>query len=525
MKKISFKSITAQVIVILLTLIVLMSVSISVPFIYFSYESRQNSIEDLERGLLTDYDNNMRTQVEIVISLIETVNEKYKEGEFDLETAKFYAAGLVRELSYGDGGYFWVDTKTGDNVVLYGSESEGKNRMHLVDEKGNHFIKDIIEAALKGGGYTEYWFAKKGDSIPSPKRSFSMYFEPFDWVVGTGKYIDDIQKRVDVEREREYANLKNLIRIMIAITLVVIILGIIMIVIFGRRFSKPIIRLSKDMSSLSQGELELQVEVGRQDEVGTLQDALLLTIKKLKEVISEVIDSSSNVATASYEMSKTADHLSQGSNRQAASTEEISSSVEEMVANIQSNSENAELTEQISLRIEQSVSAMQTTMKQNLDSMKDITEKTKVINDIATQTNLLALNAAVEAARAGEYGRGFAVVAAEVRKLSDYTQRAANQIGDLTSESLESAEESWSKLEELLPEITQSVERVREIASSSKEQEIGAGQINNAVQELVSITTQNAASSEELASSSEELSRQSEYLNDIISFFKIKAKK
>ncbi len=523
MKKIAFKSITAQIIVILLVLIVIMSVSISIPFIYFSYQSQKAGIEELQVGLLKDYDKNMRNQVEIVVSLIETVNNRHLAGEYDLETAKFYAASLVRGLTYGDDGYFWVDTKEGDNVVLYGSDSEGKNRIDLVDKKGNHFIKNIIDAAVNGGGFTEYWFVKKGDTIPSPKRSYSLYYEPFNWIIGTGKYIDEIQKRVDVEEERELDRLKSLVVSMIIITLVVIVLGILIIIVFGRRFSRPIIELSQKMSSLSHGELDLIVEVNRKDEVGVLQESLSQTLRKLKDVIREVIESSGNVSTASYEMSKTADHLSQGSNRQAASTEEISSSIEEMVANIQSNTENADTTEKISLNIEKSVSAMQKTMKHNLDSMKDIKEKTNIINEIATQTNLLALNASVEAARAGQYGKGFAVVASEVRKLSDYTQTAANEINALTSDSLGAAEESWANLEELLPEINRSVDRVREISNSSKEQEIGANQINNAVQELVSVTSRNAASSEELASSSEELSRQSEHLNYIISFFKIKA--
>ena len=237
--------------------------------------------------------------------------------------------------------------------------------------------------------------------------------------------------------------------------------------------------------------------------------------------MEEVVDGSSNVASASAEMSKTAEHMAQGANTQSASTEEISSSVEEMVANIQSNTENASITENISVNTETNMNALQNTLKVNLDSMKEIKSKTNIINEIATQTNLLALNAAVEAARAGEYGRGFAVVAAEVRKLSDYTQRAASDIDKLTATSLGSAEESWQNLERLLPEIQATVERVREISSSSREQDIGASQINNAVQEMVNVTSQNAASSEQLASSSEELSRQAEQLRDVIGFFKL----
>ncbi|TLX75168.1 methyl-accepting chemotaxis protein [Labilibacter sediminis] len=319
------------------------------------------------------------------------------------------------------------------------------------------------------------------------------------------------------------ARLRNVMLLMILVTIAVLVLAGLATIMFGRSFSRPIINLSENTEKLANGDLDVAFFVNRKDEIGTLQQSLKSTIDKLREVIIEVVDGSKNVAAASTQMSKTAEHLSLGASKQAASTEEISSSVEEMAANIQSNTENASITEKTSVNTEKSVDKLQATMKLNLDSMQEISKKTDIINEIATQTNLLALNAAVEAARAGEYGRGFAVVAAEVRKLSDYTQKAASEIGVLTASSLGAAEESWNNLEALMPEIQKTVESVREISVSSNEQDAGAGQINNAVQELVGVTSQNAASSEELASSSEELARQSDQLKETIAFFKINA--
>ncbi|MCW3789066.1 methyl-accepting chemotaxis protein [Marinilabiliaceae bacterium AAT] len=516
-----FRTITGQIITVNMLLLIVMALAITVPWGVLSYNAEMKRLDALEEILKSDYDKQIKSEVETAYSLIEGVYKKYEEGEFTLDQAKKLAADVVRELSYGESGYFWIDTQDGTNVVLLGSATEGTNRLNLKDEKDNYLIKNIIKVAVEGGGYTEYWFPKKGETEALPKRSYSMYFKPWDWIVGTGNYIDDIASRVNKEREVEISELQSLLWLMLIISIGVLALAILGTVVFGRSFSRPLVALAKKTERLASGDLDLAIDKNRDDEIGTLQASLITTLQKLREVITEVIDGSSNVSSASSQMSKTAEHIAQGASTQSASTEEISSSVEEMVANIQSNTENARITEEISVDSESSMNKLQETLKENLEAMKEIKEKTNIINEIATQTNLLALNAAVEAARAGEYGRGFAVVATEVRKLSDYTQKAANAIDGLTALSLRTAEESWENLEQLLPEIKNTVERIREISSSSREQDIGAGQINNAVQELVNVTSQNAASSEELASSSEELSRQSDQLKDTISFFKL----
>ncbi len=514
-------TITGKIISVTLMLLVVMSLSIALPYGILSYRAELKKLESLEQTLNEDYDSNIKHQVETTYSLIKGVYSKYKDGSLTEGEAELLAADLVRDLSYGDGGYFWIDTKDGTNVVLFGSDAEGKNRYNLKDAKGNLIIQNIINAALNGGGFSEYWFPKKGSDIPLPKRSYSLYFEPFDWVIGTGNYIDDIEARISVERQIEMARLRDLIFLMIVVTLGVLILAAVAIVMFGRSFSNPIVKLAEKTSKMSEGDLAITFSKNRKDEIGVLQESLIITIDKLRQVISEVVIESNNVATASSEMRKTADQMSHRASEQSASTEEISTSVEEMTANIQSNTDNANAAEKISVQTQERMSVLQEAMKQNLGSMKEVKEKTSIINDIATQTNILALNAAVEAARAGEYGRGFAVVAAEVRKLSDYTQKAASEIDSLTTVSLGAAEESWENLEQLLPDIQSTVERIREIYASSKEQSIGVGHINNAVQSLVGVSSQNAAASEELEFSSEELARQSVQLKEIIGFFKL----
>jgi len=515
--------ITTKIILFSLGMLIVLALSITVPSTYISYQTQQKELQGLDKMLRDNFDDLVRHEVETAISLLEEINAQIETDSLSKEEGILLATNTLRNLKYGEDGYFWADTKEGVNVVLLGKkEVEGKSRWDLKDAKGNYLIQDIIKSATTGNGYTEYWFPRPGETEASPKRSYAAYFESFNWVVGTGNYIDDIDDKVNAERELRLTEMKKAISTSILITLGILILFAALIIFVGRRFASTIIHLSEATENIANGNLMTRVDKTQNDEIGNLQVALQRTTEKMKEIMGEIIDGSGNVLAASEQMSQSAEHISNGATSQAASTEEISSSIEEMVSNIQSNANNASRTEATAGKAEQGINALQDTVKKNLEAMQSITTKVAVIKDIALQTNLLALNASVEAARAGEAGRGFSVVAGEVRKLSEVTQHAANDIDDLSVNSLDIAEKSWQAMEELLPEIANIIQMIREILASSKEQEAGANHINSAIQSLVSITSEYSASSEEMASSSEELSRQSEMLNDTISYFKIK---
>ncbi len=275
------------------------------------------------------------------------------------------------------------------------------------------------------------------------------------------------------------------------------------------------------VNKIANGDLTVEIENTSKDEVGMLLEDIKGMTYKLREVIGFVRTATDNITAASAQMSGSSQQMSEGATEQAASAEEVSSSMEEMASNIQQNTDNAKQTEKIANKASEDIKEGSLAVNQTILSMKEIANKISIIGEIARQTNLLALNAAVEAARAGEHGKGFAVVAAEVRKLAERSQIAANEINTLSSSSVAIAEQSGKLLETIVPDIQKTSRLVQEIAASSIEQNSGSEQVNTALQQLNQIIQQNAASSEEMASNAEELSSQAEQLKDSISFFTV----
>jgi methyl-accepting chemotaxis protein len=196
--------------------------------------------------------------------------------------------------------------------------------------------------------------------------------------------------------------------------------------------------------------------------------------------------------------------------------------MEEMVSNIHQNAAHTEQTEKIAIEAANEMIKTGKLSAESLEHIDTISKKITVINDIAMQTNLLSLNAAVEAARAGDAGRGFAVVAAEVRKLADKSREAANQITTLSDRSVEIATETGQSIGHLAPEIERTSQLIREIATSTGEQQSGADQINKAIQQLNDITQFNASSAENLSESADIVSKKANGLKEAISFFKLR---
>ena len=389
---------------------------------------------------------------------------------------------------------------------------------YMVDNKGNFIIHPNFEG--ENWAHSDFFKQMIGDDDGFGKSSYmwqgkmkSQYF----------KYVEPVEAYVAVTLYHE--EFFKIIRRTQLATIIAVIFGIGIFLIINTLISRSITRALKKgvdfAKRIATGDLTVKLNVNQKDEVGELASALSSMLEKLKEIVLSIRSGADSIATASMQISKSSQQLSQGASEQAASAEEISTSMEQMVSNIQQNTENAQQTEQISQKATESMSEMNNTGRKSLDSIKTIAEKITIINDIAFQTNLLALNAAVEAARAGEHGRGFAVVAAEVRKLAERSKLSADEIEDLSKDSLKITEDTGQLLDNLVPETQKTYQLIREIAAASAEQNSGADQINTAIQQLNLVTQQNAASSEELATSAEAFSSQANNLKHAVSFFSL----
>jgi methyl-accepting chemotaxis protein len=266
---------------------------------------------------------------------------------------------------------------------------------------------------------------------------------------------------------------------------------------------------------------DLTVEIRERSGQDRLMRALAAMVSSLTKVVVDIKTVAAEVAIGSQSMSSASAQLSEGANTQAASAEEASCWMDQMVSNIRQNADNAAQTEKLAMRSAEDAKAGGRSVADAVNAMKEIASRISIIEEIARQTNMLALNAAIEAARAGEHGKGFAVVAAEVRKLAERSQKAAGEINRLSASTVEVAERAGQMLEKLLPNIQKTAELVKEISAASNEQNTGAAQINTALQQLQTVIQQNASAAKQMASTSAELSNHADGLLSTIDFFAI----
>lgn len=433
-------------------------------------------------------------------------------------------------------------------TLLFIQNGEG-----VSEDKFNEVAENLVQVKTRFEKFRSIYFAAKGRKV----EQFLVFDEHYEkWSLLTDQLVELIKSRhfeeammlYDGEYNVSYNHVRNSMDELTAITykyaeleyndslasiqqskLAVLIISIIIItyiILATIILRKSIIdqlgceptEIKEIADALSKGDLTVKFE--KADSKG-VYGSIKTMVGRLQGIVREIINASSELTVTSNELSSGSQQMSDGASEQAASVEEISSSVEQMSANIQQNTDNAKTTERAALIAADEVTKGNSTVQQTKESMFMVAEKIKIISEIARQTNILALNAAVEAARAGAEGRGFAVVAAEVRKLAERSNSAADEIVELTERSTQKANLSGQILEMIVPQIKQTAQLVQEIAVSSGEQSSGAMQINAAIQNLNQVVQYNASTAEEIAAAAEELSSKALDLRNQANFFKV----
>lgn len=522
-------------------------------------------VKDIRSSMMNEKRVILKNYVDIALTSIKSV---VASGSYDDAVIKKQVADQLRDILFGESkdGYMFVYDYGGINIVMGPKpELEGKNLYGLQDANGVNVIKDLIDSAKSGGGFLEYSWNKPSKNAEAPKLGFAQAIEQYNWMVGTGFYIDDIDDAVMAAHMEIDKRINRAMMLIAIVGLVLIVLVAFISLFVTGRITKPIQDTVSALNNISHGEGDLtrRLKVYADDEVGQVSISFNHFVEKIHQLVLEIKDSVGDLSESTRQMNIVVTRTNENVAKQKDETMHAATAVHEMAATAEDVAGNASRAAEAAQQADSETATGQIIVEDTIVSIshlsEDVNRATDVINQlsddaeqigdvinvikgIADQTNLLALNAAIEAARAGELGRGFSVVADEVRTLANRTQQSTEEINHMIElllgrvkeavgvmnnsrsqgeNTVMQAQKASVSLKTIMAAVSTITNMNTQIATAAEEQTVVTDEISRNVQQVADIAEDSSVKALELESTSAELISLENRLAAVVNQFKV----